>query len=313
MSLVYRYPGAKPFSPEESDIFFGREKEIGLLYQRVRREPLLVLYSKSGLGKSSLLSAGLVPKIEKGQKYLPFNIRFGALQSELGKMPLDTAQEILEAGSPLLDRLHKEEATSLWYLLKARQLAQPSVKGALLIFDQFEELFTYPSEAIEAFARQLSEVLYTTIPDRFRQGMEQVLQVGDEAITEEELRILHRPFQTRVILAIRSDRLAGCPDCPCMLEEAEKMVKTENYDLAIRLYNAYKACDPAGGEVAEMGILEVFNLIREQRGKACRPTSSIHTSYSTPSLAKSMSNVSSRFCLSPFNRRSKKVSEYSGL
>ncbi len=208
MSSYYRYPGAKPFSPEESSIFFGREKEIDLLFQRVQRDPLLVLYAKSGLGKSSLLNAGLIPKVQQKQAYLPISLRFGAFESELGKPPLDSAREVLQEQSSLLDRIYQEEIPSLWYLLKAQQLANPGSKGALLIFDQFEELFTYPKSEIENFALQLSELLYSHIPDRFRKGIEKALKEKKDRISAEELKLLHQPYQLRVVLAIRSDRLA---------------------------------------------------------------------------------------------------------
>ncbi len=74
----YRYPGAQPFSTTQEDIFFGREHDIESLYRLIRLEPLVVLYAKSGLGKSSLLNAGVVPEVLKDGKYLPVNIRFNA-------------------------------------------------------------------------------------------------------------------------------------------------------------------------------------------------------------------------------------------
>ncbi len=208
MSLVYRYPGAKPFSAEESSIFFGREKEVELLFQRIQGTPLLILYAKSGLGKSSLLNAGLIPKVRESQSFTPFALRFGAYESELEKVPLDNAREVLQQQSDLLEQLYTEKNPSLWYLLKAQQLSNPESKGVLLIFDQFEELFTYPKEDIEAFARQLSEVLYSNIPDRYRDGMAKLLKEKSDGISKEALKRLHQPFQLSVVIAIRSDRLA---------------------------------------------------------------------------------------------------------
>ena len=180
MSINYRYPGARPFEPEDAGIFFGREKEIEHLLQRVQLETLMVLYAKSGLGKSSLLNAGLLPRIQEKQQLKPFSIRFQAFQegSPNNRMPLDRARERLQTRSPLLDHLFEEQPKSLWYLIKAHQLNEEDYKGALLVFDQFEELFTYPPEAIQAFARQLSELLYVTIPDPYREGLEQRLQKG---------------------------------------------------------------------------------------------------------------------------------------
>jgi hypothetical protein len=56
MSKLSRYPGAQPFETNQKDIFFGRVKDVDALCRLVRLEPLTVLYSKSGLGKSSIIS-----------------------------------------------------------------------------------------------------------------------------------------------------------------------------------------------------------------------------------------------------------------
>lgn len=208
MSGHYRYPGARPFEAQESSVFFGRDQDIKQLLQRVQLEPLLVLYAKSGLGKSSLLNAGLLPRIQQAQHLQPFSIRFQAYQegAQENIWPLDRAREQLQAESPLLDQLFQEDQKSLWYLLKAHQLNGDQKAGALLLFDQFEELFTYPPSTVEAFAKQLSELLYSTIPDHYRQGLEKRLKEAPGTISEEALQRLHQPFRLRIIMAIRSDR-----------------------------------------------------------------------------------------------------------
>jgi hypothetical protein len=202
--VYYRYPGAQPFSTKEANIFFGRGDDAERLERRVLSSPLLVLYAKSGLGKSSLLNAGLTPRVEKNGRLKTHHVRFGAYQANMGKSPLSSAQEQLSASSSLLDQLHQEEVPSLWYLIKAQTLASTDHDGALIILDQFEELFTYPKEEIAAFATQLAELLYRTIPDRFREGLETTV----DQISEEDLRRLHNPSTIRVVMAIRSDRLA---------------------------------------------------------------------------------------------------------
>jgi hypothetical protein len=55
--------GLHPFSEENQHYFFGRTAEIRDIFLRVREEPLTVLYGQSGLGKTSLLRAGLMPKL----------------------------------------------------------------------------------------------------------------------------------------------------------------------------------------------------------------------------------------------------------
>lgn len=208
MSSIYRYPGPRPFETDEANVFFGREKDIERLIQQLKLTNLLVLYAKSGLGKSSILNAGLLPRIAEEQMLQPFSIRFQAYQKgeKNNVLPLEKVRQQLNTNAPLLDRIYTEENKSLWHLLKAHQLQQKGSKGILLLFDQFEELFTYPAKTIEVFAQQLSEVLYTTIPDRYRQGLESLLQKTKHPIPNTELKDLHQPFTLRVIMAIRSDR-----------------------------------------------------------------------------------------------------------
>lgn len=62
----------------------------------------------------------------------------------------------------------------------------------------------------------------------------------------------------------------NCPDCPCILAEAQRMVSIQEYGNAIDLYNAYKACDPAGSEESEKGTKRVFELISEQKDEAIK-------------------------------------------
>jgi hypothetical protein len=78
MAQQYRYPGAKPFNTDESHVFYGRAGVSQDLYQLIRLESLVVLHAKSGLGKSSVINAGLMPILAKNQEYDPYNIRFHA-------------------------------------------------------------------------------------------------------------------------------------------------------------------------------------------------------------------------------------------
>jgi len=74
----YRYPGVSPFSKDQSEIFFGRDKDVDFLRTLVELQDLVVLFSKSGLGKSSLVNAGIVPQIIEKGEFNPILIRFGS-------------------------------------------------------------------------------------------------------------------------------------------------------------------------------------------------------------------------------------------
>ncbi len=59
------YPGLRPFEKHEWPIFFGREKMADEAIERLTRQHLLVLHGDSGCGKSSLVRAGVVTRLER--------------------------------------------------------------------------------------------------------------------------------------------------------------------------------------------------------------------------------------------------------
>jgi hypothetical protein len=203
-----RYPGAQPFSEQQADIFFGRQTAIQELYQLIRQEPLVVLYSKSGLGKSSLINAGVIPKARKEKQFRPIPIRFYAYTGE-EKMPVVTTGDQVRGDQPtvttFLDQLIENEKT-LWHDLKEQQITQGDNRELLLIFDQFEELFTYPREAQLAFRKQLAEALYTPVPQRYWDMLD-LYGADDMPLSDEELALLQRPIDLRIVVSIRQDRM----------------------------------------------------------------------------------------------------------
>lgn len=66
----------KPTQNEYNYLFCGRDKEIKELYTLINENLIVTLYGKSGIGKTSLINAGLTPVLEK-QSYLPITIRLG--------------------------------------------------------------------------------------------------------------------------------------------------------------------------------------------------------------------------------------------
>src|SRR5262245_29800704 len=81
VDLHTRYPGAQPFSDDEISrkTFFGREKESVDLANNILANRLVVVYAKSGLGKTSLLNAGVAPLLKK-EHCLPLIVRVNDVQ-----------------------------------------------------------------------------------------------------------------------------------------------------------------------------------------------------------------------------------------
>ena len=62
------WPGPVPYGEEHAERFLGRRSEIRDLLDRVERQQLNVLIALSGVGKSSLLQAGLVPTLRAARE-----------------------------------------------------------------------------------------------------------------------------------------------------------------------------------------------------------------------------------------------------
>ncbi len=115
------YPGMAPFRQEDAQRFFGREDEIQELRQRLDEQSLILVMGPSGSGKSSLLSAGLIPALDE---------RWTCITLRPGPKPIDTLQstiaEVEGTDEPVADGIAPPK--------------QPG-KRVLLVVDQLEELF----------------------------------------------------------------------------------------------------------------------------------------------------------------------------
>jgi WD domain, G-beta repeat len=197
--IFKRYPGPKPFTTEEQAFFFGREKEREDLVRMVNAEKLVVLFGKSGLGKSSLINAGLLPALTSQNKnWLPIPIR---LRVSDGKTtPLQIVRQHLDRH----EKLQVTEGgfladTTLWHCVKRHQQTDTATKYFILL-DQFEEFFTYPPDQQKAFRSELAELLYTAIPQN-------VITEYQDADEKEQI-FLATPMDVRVMISMRSDRLS---------------------------------------------------------------------------------------------------------
>src|SRR5215471_8487792 len=61
------YPGLRPFDASYSKLFFGRDRQLAELIERLRGNRFVAVVGLSGSGKSSLVHAGLLPSLRAGQ------------------------------------------------------------------------------------------------------------------------------------------------------------------------------------------------------------------------------------------------------
>jgi serine/threonine protein kinase len=141
------YAGLSSFQEEDASRFFGRNREVAAMSQRLRERPMMAVVGPSGVGKSSFLRAGVVPALKNsGENWEISVIRPGrtplmALAGLLGKV-VETSTKIedeIAQQHKTAERLAKEPG----YLGTAlRKQARRDKKNLLLFVDQFEELYT---------------------------------------------------------------------------------------------------------------------------------------------------------------------------
>jgi formylglycine-generating enzyme required for sulfatase activity len=137
------YRGLRPFESSHRGVFFGRGLEVGAVVERLRTEAVVVIAGDSGVGKSSLIRAGVVPQILDGA--LGDGRTWRALTMVPGRRPLAALAQAV--GDPGLAARVLAEPEQL-----ARELHKRAAGDGLILFvDQFEELITL-SEPDEAAA-----------------------------------------------------------------------------------------------------------------------------------------------------------------
>lgn len=140
------YPGLTPFEEGDAAYFFGRDKDTRLIAADLFAAPLTVLYGASGVGKSSVLRAGVVPLLRQRNDVLP--ILFWTWQSE----PL-TGLKHAVADAFATERIgserhlnYRDAVLQLEYeplsefLKKCATLAK---RRLMIVLDQFDEFALY--------------------------------------------------------------------------------------------------------------------------------------------------------------------------
>ncbi len=197
--------GLASFTEGDREFFAGRGEEIDELLRLVRRDTLTLLYGVSGLGKTSLLQAGLFPAL-RAEDCLPVPIRLDYLE---GAAPL-TAQVlgaiVAAAGAARVEAPRPRPDETLWEYLHrgGNHFWSPhnDLVTPFLAFDQFEELFTLGRETPEcaarttAFISELADLVENRPPAALR----------DDPLGAKEFSF--KPAPLKVLLVMREDYLA---------------------------------------------------------------------------------------------------------
>lgn len=239
--------------------FFGRDEEADELFRLIRLAPLTVVYGKSGLGKTSLLQAGLYPKLRE-QHYLPVHVRL-EFSDVVRDPPL---QQVMRRLKEEMDREKAEypeprAESSLWEYLHRKDLKIWSYDNfpltPVLVFDQFEELFSHRGNDLGLITNvvySLADLIENRIPPEV---------INEEAgAVRSSLDLLSQRY--RIVLSFREDFL---PEVQTWEPKTPSLMKNYLRLNPMSRDRAIKAVTMAGKEVLDPGVApRIVDLVGER-------------------------------------------------
>jgi hypothetical protein len=166
------FVGPRPFETEDRDRFFGRTRELEELLSLIIAHRAILVYAQSGAGKTSLLKAGVIPRLEEqAYKVLPPARVQCLLPTDLSPDKVANIFVFHALQHWAVDLCHGPSAekcaqTTLAEFLKTlvppSRPDEESAAPMVIVFDQFEEFFTANADRWQErapFFKQLSQAL----------------------------------------------------------------------------------------------------------------------------------------------------------
>ena len=203
------WPGLMPFNEAASAFFHGRDGEAKALFRLIKRETLSVLFGQSGLGKSSLLNAGLFPRLRQ-EDFLPVYIRLDVTTQapDLSAQVFAAIQHNCQQHNVALTA-EADQFTTLWQFFHTQTIDFWSARNRLLtpvlVFDQFEEIFTLGrhAEGVTESCMTLLSALADLIENRMPEALAEQLEDAPE--TQHQLDFGKQHY--KVVFCFREDYL----------------------------------------------------------------------------------------------------------
>lgn len=270
-----RYPGAQPFTDDalSRKLFKGREQEATALTHQILAHKLVVLFARSGLGKTSLLNAGVVESL-RAEQYLPLIVRV----NDSNQGPMATIYSgIEEACKCQAIEYIPGEKTSLWHFFKSTQFwSKDILLTPILILDQFEELFTLHSEQMRGdFLDQLSNLARGVRP---KEPEPTPLQEGEpEAIYSDAAPAV------KIIISLREDFLAQLDEISDRIPEIlnqrfrllplGRVAATKALEAPAEIEDTLLASQPF--HITQEASEEILNFLERRAATTARSTNNI--------------------------------------
>jgi hypothetical protein len=199
------WPGLNAYEETARRFFKGRDAEAEELLRRVAEAPVTVLFGKSGLGKTSLLKAGLFPRLRE-QQFLPVFIR---LDVRPAAPPLIDQMRAVFRATLVAERVDAPaigENETLWEYLHRVDFELWSYQNypltPVLVCDQFEEIFTLGkrlSAEVQGFRLDFGDLAENRISPSLRERLDR----EDDSGRGMDLRTM----RYKLIVSLREDFL----------------------------------------------------------------------------------------------------------
>jgi hypothetical protein len=283
------WPGLGSFDEAAERFFNGRRNESAELRRMVLNAPLTVLFGASGLGKTSLVKAGLFPRLRK-EHYLPVYVRLdlrdrSAPLIDQAKLVLQAECEARRVDSPAM-----RDDESLWCYLHRAGLELWSEHNQLLtpvfVFDQFEEVFTLGAENPAAVAQlriDLADLIENRLPTALA-GMIGSNEVESNEAAAETLSLDNQDY--KVLLSFREDFLPAAEgwkrELPSILRNRLRLLPMS----AARAFEAVHKTAPhlVSEELARKIVDFVAGAHENQTGKVISAVSEVADASVEPAL-----------------------------
>ena len=153
------FPGLRSYEKKEREMFFVRERQLDELLRKLRSIRFLAVVGNAGSGKSSLVKASLIPKLEDGfsgqagQNWRiavcsPGNNPIGNLSTQLAQQKVLHADDKMDPNYPsVIENTLRRGSLGI---VEAYKNADVEKENLIIVVDQFEEIFRFSKKNIQA-------------------------------------------------------------------------------------------------------------------------------------------------------------------
>jgi WD40 repeat protein len=180
--------GLRYFDEEHAHLFFGRDVQVNDILEKLRRSRLVTVMGSSGSGKSSLVRAGVIPRLKAGLLG-EAGPRWRVAKTRPGSSPTASLARELERALSAQGLEVTLRRGPLGLVQAVAECRLPPNNNVLVIADQFEELFRYQREAPR--------------PEQAREEAAAFVKLLLEATNQ-------RAYAIYVVVTMRSDYLGNC-------------------------------------------------------------------------------------------------------